>query len=97
VGYNYREEPKTDRNYNIVLKFYKKDLTNILGTRSSPSPPALTQRLETTATDPTTRDEPLGVDSAVDAALIQKILPSGGRRDLRAEAHEARSGPLGQG
>jgi hypothetical protein len=34
------------------------------------------------ATDPTTGDGPLGVYSAMNIALSQKILPFGGRREI---------------
>jgi hypothetical protein len=38
--------------------------------------------IKNTATDPTTGDGPLGVYSAMNAALSHKILSSGGRRDI---------------
>jgi hypothetical protein len=79
----------------MVLVVYKKDLANFFGNAIQFFSTGVdAERLETTATDPSTWNEPLGVDSTMNAARSHKILPSRGRRDLRAEALEAQSAPL---
>jgi hypothetical protein len=79
VGYIYKKDIETNRKYNIVSWFIKRTSQIFWNPRSSPSP---MQGLETTAIDPTTGDEPLGVDSVMNIKLSRKILPYGGEETL---------------